>query len=59
MQNSCDGKTIKQRSPYNQYTFERQAEACRVFVEDWDEYLENLLVIDREQSKHLKPKELE
>lgn len=59
MQNSCDSQIIKQKSPYNQYTADRQAEACRVFTEDWDELLEKLLIKGGVVNKHFKPKQLE
>ncbi len=46
---SCEEESMK-TSPYNYYTTERQSEACQVFLEDWDEFVENTLVYGRKES---------
>ena len=49
MAKACD-ENMMVTSPYNDYITERQSEACRVFLEDWDELIEKTLVIGRSES---------
>ena len=49
MAKACD-EDMMVTSPYNYYITERQSEACRVFLEDWDELIEKTLVIGRSES---------
>lgn len=49
MAKACD-EDMMMKSPYNYYITERQSEACRVFLEDWDELIEKFLVLGRSVS---------
>lgn len=49
MAKACD-EDLMVTSPYSYYITERQSEACRVFLEDWDELIEKMLVIGRSES---------